>query len=99
MKKNKGRQMITIAGGVLACSIQMMGCYPIAPAYFAAAFLEEINGVWLTVAMYIGMLYFMPLTATVKYAVALLVTAGAIMGNVISLNFCQRVAPSKSAAS
>ena len=78
MKKSKGRQMITIAGGVLACSIQMMGCYPLAPAYFAAAFLEEINGVWLTVAMYIGMLYFMPLTATVKYAVALLVTAGAI---------------------
>ena len=70
--------MITIAGGVLACSMQMMGCYPLAPAYFAAAFLEGVNGVWLTAAMYIGMLYFMPLTATVKYAVALLVTAGAI---------------------
>lgn len=70
--------MITIAGGVLACSMQMMGCYPLAPAYFAAAFLEGVNGVWMTAAMYIGMLYFMPLTATVKYAVALLVTAGAI---------------------
>ena len=78
MKKSAGKQMITIAGGVLACSMQMMGCYPLAPAYFAAAFLEEISGVWLTAAMYIGMLYFMPLTATVKYAVALLVTAGAI---------------------
>lgn len=78
MKKSAGKQMITIAGGVLACSMQMMGCYPLAPAYFAAAFLEGVNGVWLTAAMYIGMLYFMPLTATVKYAVALLVTAGAI---------------------
>ena len=78
MKKSAGKQMITIAGGILACSIQMMGCYPLAPAYFAAAFLEGVNGVWLTAAMYIGMLYFMPLTATVKYAVALLVTAGAI---------------------
>ena len=78
MKKSAGKQMITIAGGILACSMQMMGCYPLAPAYFAAAFLEGVNGVWLTAAMYIGMLYFMPLTATVKYAVALLVTAGAI---------------------
>ena len=60
MKKSAGKQMITIAGGVLACSMQMMGCYPLAPAYFAAAFLEGVNGVWLTAAMYIGMLYFMP---------------------------------------
>ena len=43
MKKNAGKQMITIAGGVLACSMQMMGCYPLAPAYFAAAFLEGVN--------------------------------------------------------
>ena len=48
MKKSAGKQMITIAGGILACSIQMMGCYPLAPAYFAAAFLEGVNGVWLT---------------------------------------------------
>lgn len=50
MKKSAGKQMITIAGGVLACSMQMMGCYPLAPAYFAAAFLEGVNGVWLTAA-------------------------------------------------
>ena len=50
--------MITIAGGVLACSMQMMGRYPLAPAYFAAAFLEGVSGVWLTAAMYIGMLLF-----------------------------------------
>ena len=29
MKKSAGKQMITIAGGVLACSMQMMGCYPV----------------------------------------------------------------------
>ena len=49
MKKSAGKQMITIAGGVLACSMQMMGCYPLAPAYFAAAFLEGVNGVWMTI--------------------------------------------------
>lgn len=78
MKKSTGKQMITIAGAILTCSIQMMGCYPFVPAYFAAAFLEEVNAVWLTAAMYIAMLYFMPLTATVKYAVTLLVIAGAV---------------------
>ena len=77
MKKSAGKQMITIAGGVLACSMQMMGCYPLARRILRQHF-GGVSGVWLTAAMYIGMLYFMPLTATVKYAVALLVTAGAI---------------------
>lgn len=78
MKKSMAKHMITYAGGIFACSLQMMGCYPFAPAYFAAAVLEEINSVWLTVCMYIAMLYFMPLTAAVKYAVATLVIIGAI---------------------
>ena len=78
MKKSMAKHMIAYAGGIFACSLQMMGCYPLAPAYFAAAVLEEINGVWLTICMYIAMLYFMPLTAAVKYAVATLVIIGAI---------------------
>ncbi len=78
MKKNMAKHMIAYAGGIFACSLQMMGCYPFAPAYFAAAVLEEINGVWLTVCMYIAMLYFMPLTAAVKYAVTTLVIICAI---------------------
>lgn len=72
------KQTITYIGAILVCSMQMMGCYPIVPAYFAAAFLEEVSGAWLTATMYLGMLYFMPLTATVKYAMAVLVAAGAI---------------------
>ena len=78
MKKSMAKHMIAYAGGIFACSLQMMGCYPLAPAYFAAAVLEEINGVWLTICMYIAMLYFMPLTAAVKYAVTTLVIIGAI---------------------
>lgn len=78
MKKSMAKHMIAYAGGIFACSLQMMGCYPFAPAYFAAAVLEEINSVWLTACMYIAMLYFMPLTAAVKYAVTTLVIIGAI---------------------
>ena len=59
MKKSMAKHMIAYAGGIFACSLQMMGCYPFAPAYFAAAVLEEINSVWLTACMYIAMLYFM----------------------------------------
>lgn len=78
MKKNAVKQMMTLAGGIAACGVQMMGCYPLAPAYFAAALLEEVSCVRLTAVMYIAMLCFMPLTAIVKYAVVFLLIIGAI---------------------
>ena len=68
MKQGKIRQMITSIVGALLCGVQIMGCYPLVPAYFAALYLEEVKGIWLVGVMYIGMLYFMPLTAAVKYA-------------------------------
>lgn len=78
MRQGKGRQMILSLVGGLLCGVTTMGCYPLVPAYFAALYLEEVNGFLLMGVMYIGMLYFMPLTAMVKYAIVLLVTAGAI---------------------
>ena len=78
MKKISPRQMIlSMIGGAL-CSVSVMGCYPLVPAYFAALYLEEVNTVLLLGMMYIGMLVFMPITAVVKYVVALLVIWGAI---------------------
>lgn len=70
--------MILSALGGVMCSISVMGCYPLVPAYFAALYLEQVNGFFLLGIMYIGMLLFMPITAVVKYAVALLVILGAI---------------------
>ena len=64
--------------GSLVCGVHMMDCYPWVPAYFAALYLEDVRGIWLTAAMYLGMLYFMPLTAMVKYAIALVVIASAV---------------------
>lgn len=60
------------------CSVSVMGCYPLVPAYFAALYLEEANAPVLLGLMYIGMVVFMPLTAGVKYAVVLPVILGAV---------------------
>lgn len=60
------------------CGINVMGCYPFVPAYFAALYLEQVSVPVLMGIMYIGMLMFMPLAVAVKYVVALLVVLGAI---------------------
>ena len=78
MKKNKLKQIVMLAGAFGVCGVEILGCYPLVPAYFTAAVLEDANAVWMTAVMYIGMLCFMPLTAMVKYAVALIVMAGAV---------------------
>lgn len=78
MKKTGWRQMILGALGGLMCGVNVMGCYPLVPAYFAALYLENVSGIFLLGCMYIGMAAFMPLTAAVKYGLALLVCAGSI---------------------
>lgn len=75
MKKNKVKQVLLLAVGGLTCGVQLLGCYPVVPAYFAAAVLEDVSVFYLTAAMYLGMLCFMPLVAMTKYAMAVLVTA------------------------
>lgn len=78
MKKTGIRQMIlSVAGGAM-CSVSVMGCYPLVPAYFAALYLEQVSAPMLLGIMYIGIFLFMPLTAAVKYAVVLLIIWGAI---------------------
>ncbi len=78
MKKADAKQMMLGVLGSLVCGGSVLGCYPLVPAYFAALYLEHMNGMVLLGFMYIGMAFFMPLTAAVKYGVALLVIAGAI---------------------
>ena len=78
MKKTRIRQMIFSILGSLVCSVSVMGCYPLVPAYFTALYLEQVNGVMLLAFMYIGMTIFMPLTAAVKYGVTLIVMIGAV---------------------
>lgn len=78
MKKTGIRQMILSVVGGAMCSVSVMGCYPLVPAYFAALYLEQVSTPLLLGIMYIGIFLFMPLTAAVKYAVVLLIIWGAI---------------------
>lgn len=78
MKENRMKQMILgILSGVF-CGVQMMECYPLVPAYFAATYLEEIRIGWLLAITFLGMLFFMPVTAIVKYAVILILIIGIV---------------------
>lgn len=78
MKKTGVRQMILCVLGCVSCSLDVMGCYPLVPAFFAAVYLENVSTLLLLGAMYIGMIFFMPMAAIVKYAAAVTVTMGAI---------------------
>lgn len=78
MKKSNVRQMILSAVSGLLCGVQVLECYPLVPAYFAALYLAEVKVGWILAATYIGMLFFMPFTAMVKYAVILMVIIGMV---------------------
>lgn len=78
MKKKRMRQMILSGISGLMCGIHIMDCYPLVPAYFTALYLAGVKVGWILAATYVGMLFFMPFTAMVKYAVILLVTIGII---------------------
>ncbi len=78
MKKNSIRQMILSVISGLACSVQIIDCYPLVPACFAALYLAGIKIGWLLMAAYAGMMFFMPFTAMAKYAVIILVTIGIV---------------------
>ncbi|MBQ8278859.1 MAG: SpoIIE family protein phosphatase [Roseburia sp.] len=78
MKKNVVRQMILSAVSGLLCGVHIMDCYPFVPAYFAALYLAEVKVGWILAATYIGMMFFMPFTAMVKYAVILTLVIGIV---------------------
>ncbi len=78
MKKNGIKQMILSAIGGLLCSVHIMDCYPLVPAYFAALYMAGVKIGWILAAAYVGMMIFMPFTAMVKYAVILLVMIGIV---------------------
>ena len=74
MKRIKVKQVITYLVGMFLCKVSFAGCYPFIPAYFAAVYLQENNRVAFTFFVYLGMLLFLPLTQTAKYAMVVLCT-------------------------
>ena len=67
MKKNCVRQMMLSLASGLLCSVHIMECYPLVPAYFAALYMAGGKVGWTLVATYVGMLIFIPLVS-VLYA-------------------------------
>lgn len=73
MKRVSTKQVILYLGGILVCRISWMGCFPIIPAYFTAACLADAAYGMMSVAMLAGIVLFVPVTAAVKYLMALMV--------------------------
>lgn len=78
MKKNGIRQMIISVLSGLLCRVVVLECYPLVPAFFAAAYMEEVKPWWLFVCTYIGMLFSMPTATMIKYLVILVVIIGIV---------------------
>lgn len=74
MKRIKTKQIFTYLLGMLLCKVSFAGCYPIIPAYFAAVYLQDQGRAAFTFFLYLGMILFLPLTETAKYAMAVLFT-------------------------
>ena len=74
MKRMKTKQILVYLVGMLVCRISFAGCYPVIPAYYAAACLSGCGRIGLTLFSYIGILFFLPMADTAKYSMILLFT-------------------------
>ncbi|MDE7063639.1 MAG: hypothetical protein K2O73_10415, partial [Lachnospiraceae bacterium] len=59
--------------GIAACKLELAGCFPFIPAFFAAAYLEPGGRAWVALSMLCGMAFILPMTAMAKYTMTLLV--------------------------
>ncbi len=73
MKKLSVKQVILYVGGILMCQMSWMGCFPLIPAYYTAVCLEDAARGLFSIAMLAGIIIFVPVTAAVKYLMALTV--------------------------
>ena len=80
MNKSKWKELILYILAIVVAKVEFVGCYPLIPAFFAAAYMEEVNRTLLLVFSIFGMALFVPVQAMAKYTMALLV-----MGIVIKL--------------
>lgn len=73
MKRLSVKQVVLYVGGILMCQVSWMGCFPLIPAFFTAVCLEDAARGALTAAMFLGIVLFVPITAAVKYLMAMIV--------------------------
>ena len=78
MNKTKWKEIALYGLAVVAAKGQFVGCYPLIPGFFAAAFMEEVNRTLLLVFSIFGMALFVPVQAMAKYTMVLLVTGAVV---------------------
>lgn len=71
MKGMNVKQVVLYFVGMLVCRVSWMGCYPLIPAYFTAGCLMDCPHGLLGLAMTVGIVLFVPITAAVKYFITL----------------------------
>ncbi|MDD7642637.1 MAG: SpoIIE family protein phosphatase [bacterium] len=74
MKKESYRQLLVALIGALMCRFGIYGYYPFVPAYYAAALLCGEGRLLLTGVTFAGMALTLPVTATVRYAIGMIIT-------------------------
>lgn len=74
MNKSKWRELVLYVLAIVAAKVEFAGCYPLIPAFFAAAYMEEVNRTLLLVFSIFGMALFIPVQAMAKYTMVMLVT-------------------------
>ena len=75
MNKRKWKEIGIYALAVLVGKVEFVGCFPMIPAFFTVAYMEEINRTLLLIFSIFGMALFIPVQAMAKYTMAILVTA------------------------
>ena len=73
MKKESYRQILIALIGALMCRFGIGGYYPFLPAYYAAALLRGEGRALLGGVMFLGMVFTLPVTDTVRYTIGMVV--------------------------
>lgn len=75
MNKRKWKEIGMYVLAVLTAKVTFVGCFPLIPAFFAIAYMEELNRTLLLIFSIFGMALFVPVQAMAKYTMVILVTA------------------------
>lgn len=72
MKKAGWKQFVLGLLGACLCRVEVMGCFPLIPSYFASVYLEESGRNFLLLGVMSGIVAFLPITAIAKYGMSVL---------------------------
>lgn len=75
MNKRGWKEVAMYALAILVAKVEFVGCFPLIPAFFTIAYMEEVNRTLLLIFSIFGMALFIPVQAMAKYTMVILVAA------------------------